>query len=80
MRVERKDPNVHKRICYEARASALRPRLHTEGFPLFHTRPSTKRPSPRNYKYKQEYTTPTLTPLHKRVGIKQKKKYTLVIQ
>ena len=33
-RVERKDSNANKRICFDFRATALRPRLHTEGFPL----------------------------------------------
>jgi len=27
--------NVNNKICFEVRATALRPRLHTEGFPLY---------------------------------------------
>ena len=34
MRVERKDSNTNTGICFEFQATALRPRLHTEGFPL----------------------------------------------
>ena len=33
-RVERKDSNTNTRICFKVRATALRPRLHTEVFPL----------------------------------------------
>jgi len=58
--------NTNTRICFEIRAIALRPRLHTEGFQLSTIGSSIKRPPPRNYKYKPEHTTPTLTPLHKR--------------
>ena len=64
-RVERKDPNANKRIYFEIRATALRPRLHTEGFQLSTIGSSTKGPPPRNYNlHNKEYTTPTLTPLH----------------
>ena len=66
MRVERKDPNANKRIYFEARATALHPRFHTEGFQLSTIGSSTKGPPPRNYKYKSEYTTPTLITLHER--------------
>ena len=41
--------NANSRICFEVRATALHPRLHTEGFPPVHTRPSTKGPPLRNY-------------------------------
>ena len=42
--------NANNRICFEVRDTALRPRLHTEGFSLYvHTRPSTKGPLLRNY-------------------------------
>ena len=27
--------NANTKICFEVRATALRPRLHTEGFPLY---------------------------------------------
>ena len=45
--VDRKDPNTNKRICFEIQANTLRPRLHTEGFPLcphrtFHKGTSTE--------------------------------------
>ena len=37
-------------ICFEVRATALRPCLHTKGFPLYvHTGLSTKGPPLRNY-------------------------------
>ena len=49
-----KDPNANAKICFEARATALCPRLHTEGFPLSTIGSSTKEPPPRNYNvYKQ---------------------------
>jgi len=32
--LKEKDPNANTRIYFEVRATALRPRLHTEGFPL----------------------------------------------
>ena len=34
MKVERKDPNANKRMCFENQATALCPRRHTEGFSL----------------------------------------------
>jgi len=38
--------NADNKICFEVRATALRSRLHTEGFSLYvHTRPPTKRTS-----------------------------------
>ena len=41
--------NANTGICFEVRATALRPRLHTEGFHYVHTGPSTKEPPLRNY-------------------------------
>ena len=42
--------NTNTKICFEVRATALRPRLHTERFSLYvHTEPSTKGPPLRNY-------------------------------
>ena len=42
--------NANNKIYFEVRATALRPRLHAEGFPLcVHTGPSTKGPPLRNY-------------------------------
>ena len=44
--------NGDTKICFEVRATALHPRLHTEGFPLYvHTGPSTKGPPLRNYNF-----------------------------
>ena len=41
---------ANNRRCFEVRATALRPRLHTEGFSLYvHSGPSTKGPPPSNY-------------------------------
>ena len=58
-------------ICIEVRATGLRLRLHTEGFQLSTIESFTKGPPSRNYNLlNKEYTTPTLTPLHKRVGTK----------
>ena len=39
--------NANTKICFEIRATALRSRLHIEGF--VHTEPSTKGPPPRNF-------------------------------
>ena len=37
---------TNTKICFEVRVTTLRPRLHTEGFPLYvHTEPPTKRTS-----------------------------------
>ena len=52
MKVEKKDSNANKRVCFEVRATALRPRLHIEGFQLSTIRSSTKGPPLSNYKYK----------------------------
>ena len=41
--------NVNTNICFEVRATALRPRLHTEDFHYVHTGPSIKGPPLRNY-------------------------------
>ena len=41
MRVER-DPNANTKICFKDRVTALRPRLHTEGFQLSIIGSSTK--------------------------------------
>jgi len=60
--------NVNTRICFKVRATALRPRLHTEDFHYVHTGPSTKGPQPRNYNdINKKYTTPTLNHLYTRV-------------
>ena len=44
MSIKRKYSNANTGICFDVRATALRPRLHIEGFQL-----STKEPTPRNY-------------------------------
>jgi len=41
--------NANNKICFEVRATALRSRLHIEGFPLCPPGPSTKGPPLRNY-------------------------------
>ena len=41
--------NANIKICFEVPATALRPRLHTEGLPLCPQGPSTKGPLLRNY-------------------------------
>ena len=42
--------NANNKICFEIRVTALRSRVHIEGFPLYiHTGPSTKGPPLRNY-------------------------------
>ena len=79
-----KDPNINTKLCFEVRATALRPRFHIEGFQL-----STKDPPQRDFhggitpSTNKEYTTPTLTPLHKREdtksSTKQRENYNLVI-
>ena len=51
---------ANTKICFEVRATALHPRLHTEGFPLYvHTGPPTQGTSTEdlaNTNY--EYSTP----------------------
>jgi len=85
MRVERKDPNANMRICFKVRATALRLRLHTEGFSLYPHRTFHKGTSTEELQqYEREYTTPPLKhkPLHKRWALSQaqsKRKYNLVI-
>ena len=63
-RVRQKDPNANKRICFEVRATALRPHLHTEGFQLSTIGSSTHRPPLRNYNLTPEYTTLPLKHIH----------------
>ena len=58
MRVERKNSNANKRICFEVRAIVIRSRLHTEGFSLSTIGSSTQGPPLRNYNSTPEYTTP----------------------
>ena len=41
--------NANNKICFEVRATALRPRLHIEDFHYVHIGPSTKGPPLRNY-------------------------------
>ena len=52
-------------ICFDVRATALRPRLHTEGFPihyLAHTGLPTQGTSTEDLgNYNREYTTPLST-------------------
>ena len=51
--------NANNKICFEARATVLRPRLHTERFPLLHTGPPTKRTSIKKFAIiNLEYMTP----------------------
>jgi len=41
--------NANNKICFEIRATALRPAFTQKDFYYVHTRPSIKGPSPRNY-------------------------------
>ena len=52
--------NTNNKIYFEVRVTALRPRLHTEGFSLYvHTRPPPKGTSIEEFAIiKLEYTTP----------------------
>ena len=63
-------------ICFEVRVTALRPHLHTEGFPLYvHTGPPTQGTSTEDLaNTNKEYTTPLSNkqPLHKRDEYKPK--------
>ena len=57
--------NVNTEICLEVRATALRPRLHTEGFPLYvHTGPPTQGTSTKdlaNTNKSTQLLSPTIT-------------------
>jgi len=51
--------NANTEICFEDRATALRPHLHTEGFHYVHAGPPHREPPPRNLHVQgKEYTTP----------------------
>ena len=52
--------NANTKICFEVRATALRPRLHREGFLLYvHIGPPTQGTSTKDLaNINQEYTTP----------------------
>ena len=57
--------NTNTRICFEVRATAPRPCLHTEGFQLSTIGSFTKGPPLRNYEYKPGvHNSNSLTPLH----------------
>ena len=67
--------NANNKICFEVRATALRPRLHTEGFPLrshrtFHKGTSTE--ELQLYTWSTLLLSQTQSPLHKRDDTKQK--------
>ena len=84
LRVREKDPNANTRICFEVRATALCPRLHTKGFSTIHYGSSTKGPPPRNCNLQIGSTQLQLSHTStQEVGIKsstkQRKKYNLVI-
>jgi len=68
--------NTNTEICFEVRATALRPCLHTEGFPLRLHRTSHKGNlhwGICNYKVRStQLLSPTQPPLHKRQGTKLK--------
>ena len=63
---------TNTKICFIVRATALRPRLHIEGFPLYvHTGLPTQGTSLRIWQIKSRSTqllSPTTQPLHKRLG------------
>ena len=79
-----KDPNTNTKICFEVRATALRPCLHTEGFPLCPHRTFHKGTSTEELQL-QTWSTQllSLSPLHKRkvqsLAQSKEKKYNLVI-
>ena len=68
--------NANTDVCFEVQATALRPRLHTEWFPLCPHRTSHKGNLQRgicNYKVRStELLSLTQPPLHKRQGTKPK--------
>ena len=76
--------NVNTEICFEVRATALRPRLHTEGFSLrphraFHKGTSTEELQLNTWS--TQLLSQTYSPLHMREDTKskQRKDYNLVI-
>ena len=59
---------ANNKIYFEVRATALRPRLHTEGFSLYvHTGPPTQGTSQIQIRSSQ-LLSPIKLPLHKRQG------------
>ena len=79
-----KYPNANIKICFKVQATAARPHLHIEGFPLSTIESSTKGPPLRiTPSTNKKYITLTLTPLHKREGTKlstkERENYNLVI-
>jgi len=63
---EMRDPNANTRICFEVRATALRLRLHTEGFSLCPPRTFHKGTSTEEFTTYKQYTTLTLSYLYTR--------------
>ena len=74
--------NTNTVIYFEVRVTALRPRLHTEGFSLCPHRTFHRGTSTEELQLQLKVHNLSLTPLHKREGIKpkQRKDYNLVIQ
>ena len=68
---------ANNKICFEIRATALRPRLHIEGFSLYvHTGLPTQRTSTEdlgNTTWSTQLLSLTIQPLHKRQGTKPHK-------
>ena len=68
--------NANTKICFVVRATALRPRFHTKGFPLRPHRTSHTGNRHRgicNYKLRStQLLSPTQLPLYKRQGTKPK--------
>ena len=59
--------NANTKICFEVRATALRPRLHTEGFHYVYAGPPTKGTSTEEFVITNlEHKAKTQSPLHKR--------------
>ena len=82
--IEERDLNANTKIYFEVRATALHPRLHTEGFQLSTIGSFTKGPPPRNYNNTNGSTQLQLSHTSTQEGVtkpstKQRKKYNLVI-
>ena len=76
-REREKDPNTNTRICFEDRATALRPRLQTEGFPLCPHRTFHEGTSIEELQLNTgsiQLLSQTQAPLHKREGTKPKQR------
>ena len=69
--------NANIKICFEVRATALRPRLHTEGYQLSTIGSSIQGPPLGNYNSTPEHTTPLYTITSTQEGAQSKERNTL---